>query len=55
MCDMITDSMVLCVFIDSEKILSILQSDSTIDDFLWQVHLYWNDGIYRRRDYSLDC
>ncbi|EFH51363.1 hypothetical protein ARALYDRAFT_484121 [Arabidopsis lyrata subsp. lyrata] len=35
MCDMITDSMVLCFFIDSEKILS-LQSDSTIDDFLWQ-------------------
>nr|AHB86984.1 salt overly sensitive 1 [Boechera stricta] len=36
MCDMITDSMVLCVFIDSEKILSILQTDSTIEDFLWQ-------------------
>ncbi|VYS51781.1 unnamed protein product [Arabidopsis thaliana] len=35
LCDLITDSMVLCFFIDSEKILS-LQSDSTIDDFLWQ-------------------
>ncbi|KFK33412.1 hypothetical protein AALP_AA5G009500 [Arabis alpina] len=36
MCDMVTDSMVLCFFIDSEKIQSILQSDSSIEDFLWK-------------------
>ncbi|VVB03854.1 unnamed protein product [Arabis nemorensis] len=36
MCDMITDSMVLCFFIDTEKIQSILRSDASIEDFLWK-------------------
>nr|AFF57539.1 salt overly sensitive 1 [Cochlearia hollandica] len=36
MCDMVTDSVVLCFFINSDKILSILQSDSTIEDFFWK-------------------
>ncbi|KAK4851483.1 hypothetical protein QYF36_015608 [Acer negundo] len=36
-CDMVTDSVVLCFFIDSEKILSVLgSSDPAIEDFLWQ-------------------
>ncbi|KAK7848722.1 sodium/hydrogen exchanger 7 [Quercus suber] len=35
-CDMITDSVVLCFFIESEKILSVLGSDSSVEDFLWQ-------------------
>ncbi|XP_030959879.1 sodium/hydrogen exchanger 7 isoform X2 [Quercus lobata] len=35
-CDMITDSVVLCFFIESEKILSVLSSDSSVEDFLWQ-------------------
>lgn len=39
-CDMITDSVVLCFFIESEKILSVCSSDSSVEDFLWQVWLY---------------
>ncbi|KAM3705589.1 hypothetical protein ACJW31_03G091400 [Castanea mollissima] len=35
-CDMITDSVVLCFFIESEKILSVCSSDSSVEDFLWQ-------------------
>nr|AVA17744.1 SOS1-like protein 1 [Populus tremuloides] len=35
-CDIITDSVVLCFFIESEKILSLLGSDSAVEDFLWQ-------------------
>ncbi|XP_038716122.1 sodium/hydrogen exchanger 8-like isoform X2 [Tripterygium wilfordii] len=35
-CDVITDSMVMCCFIESEKILSVLRSDPAIEDFLWQ-------------------
>ncbi|KAK4597004.1 hypothetical protein RGQ29_014858 [Quercus rubra] len=35
-CDMITDSVVLCFFIESEKIFSVLRSDSSVEDFLWQ-------------------
>ncbi|KAJ6890822.1 sodium/hydrogen exchanger 8-like isoform X2 [Populus alba x Populus x berolinensis] len=37
MCDIITDSVVLCFFIESEKILSVLGSDPAVEDFLWQV------------------
>ncbi|KAK1553292.1 hypothetical protein Q3G72_032289 [Acer saccharum] len=37
LCDMVTDSVVLCFFIESEKILSVLgSSDPAIEDFLWQ-------------------
>ncbi|XP_034911304.1 sodium/hydrogen exchanger 7 isoform X7 [Populus alba] len=36
MCDIITDSVVLCFFIESEKILSVLGSDPAVEDFLWQ-------------------
>nr|AVA17738.1 SOS1-like protein 1 [Populus monticola] len=35
-CDLITDSVVLCFFIESEKILSLLGSDPAVEDFLWQ-------------------
>ncbi|KAF5191355.1 Sodium/hydrogen exchanger [Thalictrum thalictroides] len=34
-CDMITDTVVQCFFIESEKIHS-LRSDPTVEDFLWQ-------------------
>ncbi|KAL9457070.1 hypothetical protein AB3S75_006164 [Citrus x aurantiifolia] len=36
MCDMVTDSVVFCFFIESDKILSILRSDPAVEDFLWQ-------------------
>nr|ADK91080.1 SOS1 [Bruguiera gymnorhiza] len=35
MCDVVTDSVVLCFFIESDKILSLL-SDPAVEDFLWQ-------------------
>ncbi|XP_010936832.1 sodium/hydrogen exchanger 8 isoform X2 [Elaeis guineensis] len=35
-CDMITDSVVHCFFIETEKILSLLGSGPPIEDFLWQ-------------------
>uniref|UniRef100_A0A1D1ZC97 Sodium/hydrogen exchanger 7 n=2 Tax=Anthurium amnicola TaxID=1678845 RepID=A0A1D1ZC97_9ARAE len=35
-CDMITDSVVHCFFIESAKILELLRSDSAVEDFLWQ-------------------
>ncbi|KAE8730062.1 Sodium/hydrogen exchanger 7 [Hibiscus syriacus] len=35
-CDMITDSVVLCFFIESDEILSVLRSDPAVEDFLWQ-------------------
>ncbi|GAV67504.1 cNMP_binding domain-containing protein/Na_H_Exchanger domain-containing protein [Cephalotus follicularis] len=35
-CDMTTDSVVLCFFIESDKILSVLRSDPAVEDFLWQ-------------------
>lgn len=36
-CDMITDSLVLCLFIEAEKILVLLSSDPAIEDFFWKV------------------
>ncbi|KAF5186921.1 Sodium/hydrogen exchanger [Thalictrum thalictroides] len=35
-CNMITDSVVHCFFIEAEKILSLLRSDPTVEGFLWQ-------------------
>ncbi|KAK6921584.1 hypothetical protein RJ641_012091 [Dillenia turbinata] len=35
-CDMITDSVVLCFFLEANKILTLLRSDPAIEDFLWQ-------------------
>lgn len=35
-CDVITDSVVRCFFVVTDKILSVLRSDSTVEDFLWQ-------------------
>ncbi|KAF5449949.1 hypothetical protein F2P56_030342 [Juglans regia] len=35
-CDMMTDSVVLCFFVESEKILSVLSLDPSLEDFLWQ-------------------
>lgn len=36
-CDMVTDSVVLCFFVESEKILSAARSDAKVEDFLWKV------------------
>ncbi|XP_024027399.1 sodium/hydrogen exchanger 8 [Morus notabilis] len=35
-CDMITDSVVLCFFVEADNILSVLRSDPSVEDFLWQ-------------------
>ncbi|EHA8589906.1 putative Sodium/hydrogen exchanger 7 [Cocos nucifera] len=35
-CDMITDSVVHCFFIETEKILSLVESGPAVEDFLWQ-------------------
>ncbi|KAK1387164.1 sodium/hydrogen exchanger 8 [Heracleum sosnowskyi] len=35
-CDMITDSTVLCFFIEAEKIVALSSSDPAIDDFFWK-------------------
>ncbi|KAL5554424.1 hypothetical protein UlMin_041825 [Ulmus minor] len=35
-CDMITDSVALCFFIETDNILSALRSDPSVEDFLWQ-------------------
>ncbi|KAL5563933.1 hypothetical protein UlMin_033680 [Ulmus minor] len=35
-CDMITDSAVLCFFVETDNILSALRSDSSLEEFLWQ-------------------
>lgn len=37
-CDMITDSVVLCFFVETDKINSIVRSDLAVEEFLWQVH-----------------
>lgn len=54
MCDMITDSMVLCFFIDTDKIQSILQSDASIEDFLWKVR-YASIRIPSKKRLIVDC
>ncbi|KQJ88386.1 hypothetical protein BRADI_4g17381v3, partial [Brachypodium distachyon] len=38
-CDMITDSLMHCFFIEAEKIDQLRRSDPSIDTFLWQVSL----------------
>ncbi|XP_028067609.1 sodium/hydrogen exchanger 7 isoform X2 [Camellia sinensis] len=35
-CDMITDSMVLCYFIEAEKIRTVLKSNPAAEDIFWQ-------------------
>ncbi|OVA16560.1 Cyclic nucleotide-binding domain [Macleaya cordata] len=35
-CDLITDSVLYCFFIEAEKLLSVLASDSAVEDILWQ-------------------
>ncbi|XVE91878.1 hypothetical protein REPUB_Repub01dG0049200 [Reevesia pubescens] len=35
-CNMITDSVVLCYFIESDRILSVLRSDPAVEGFIWQ-------------------
>ncbi|GAB2226023.1 hypothetical protein Droror1_Dr00021806 [Drosera rotundifolia] len=35
-CDMITDSVVLCFFLEAEKVLSMLRSELSMEDFFWQ-------------------
>ncbi|KAL2557784.1 Sodium/hydrogen exchanger 7 [Forsythia ovata] len=34
-CDIVTDSVVLCFFIETEKILAALGSDPAVEDFFW--------------------
>ncbi|KAG8382645.1 hypothetical protein BUALT_Bualt05G0098900 [Buddleja alternifolia] len=36
-CDIITDSVVLCFFMETEKILSALRSDPAVEEFFWRV------------------
>ncbi|MCL7031352.1 hypothetical protein MKW94_029147 [Papaver nudicaule] len=35
-CDLITDSVVHCFFVESEKILCLLKTDLAVEDILWQ-------------------
>ncbi|XP_010276296.1 PREDICTED: sodium/hydrogen exchanger 8 [Nelumbo nucifera] len=35
-CDIITDSVVHCFFLETEKILSLLRSDPSVEEFLWK-------------------
>ncbi|KAL6001019.1 Son of sevenless 1 [Asimina triloba] len=35
-CDIVTDSVVHCFFIETEKILQVLGSDLSVEEFLWQ-------------------
>ncbi|KAF7827545.1 sodium/hydrogen exchanger 8 isoform X2 [Senna tora] len=35
-CDVVTDSVVLCFFLEADKIVSCLKSDPSVEDFLWQ-------------------
>lgn len=37
LCNMITESVAMCFFLETDNILSLLQSDPAIEDFLWQV------------------
>lgn len=36
LCNMITESVAMCFFLETDNILSLLQSDPAIEDFLWQ-------------------
>lgn len=36
LCDLISDSVVCCLFIETEKVLSALRSTPAIEDFFWQ-------------------
>ncbi|XP_057777702.1 sodium/hydrogen exchanger 8 isoform X3 [Salvia miltiorrhiza] len=35
-CDMVTNSVVMCFFVETEKILSVLRSDPAVEDFFWR-------------------
>ncbi|XP_047969241.1 LOW QUALITY PROTEIN: sodium/hydrogen exchanger 8-like [Salvia hispanica] len=35
-CDIVTNSVVMCFFIETEKILSVLRSDPAVEDFFWR-------------------
>jgi CRP-like cAMP-binding protein len=39
-CEMVTDSVVHCFFVEAEKIEELRQSDPSIEFFLWQVTVY---------------
>ena len=36
-CTVTTDSVVLCLFLEADKIISCLKSEPSVEDFLWQV------------------
>ncbi|KAH6790352.1 sodium proton exchanger [Perilla frutescens var. frutescens] len=38
-CDIVTNSVVLCFFIETEKVLSALRSDPAVEDFFWRESL----------------
>ncbi|XP_058731195.1 sodium/hydrogen exchanger 8-like [Vicia villosa] len=35
-CNVVTDSVVFCLFVEASKIISCLESDPSMEDFLWQ-------------------
>ncbi|XP_027191971.1 sodium/hydrogen exchanger 8 isoform X2 [Cicer arietinum] len=35
-CNVVTDSIVFCLFVEADKIISCLKSDPSMEDFLWQ-------------------
>ncbi|PON91613.1 Cation/H+ exchanger, CPA1 family [Trema orientale] len=35
-CDIVTDSVVFCFFVETDNIVSLLRSDPSVEDFLWQ-------------------
>jgi len=37
LCDVIADSVVVCIFIETEKVQSLLGSHPEVEDFLWKV------------------
>jgi hypothetical protein len=39
-CNVVTDSIVFCHFVDANNIISCLKSDPSMEDFLWQVWLH---------------
>jgi len=39
-CDVITDSVVFCIFLEASKIISCLKSDPSTEKFLWEVWLH---------------
>ena len=39
-CDVVTDSVVFCIFLEADKIRSCLKADPLTEKFLWEVWLH---------------